>query len=132
MTFEPDEKRYFASGNGVGTLSLNASVEDIPIDPATAGSPQIEIAINTTFPVPLNTSLWQKCNETFHTMNETYANVANCTFSSKDGWDLVTLTFAEHAPERVTLRLVQVTVSSPVRTHQQGRDRRRLCVELSF
>ncbi|MDD3372486.1 MAG: hypothetical protein PHE39_02300, partial [Methanoculleus bourgensis] len=81
VTFEPDKKHYFASGNGVGTLSLNAAVEDIRITP----SPNtIEIAVNTGLPVPLNTSLWAKCNETFHAMNETYANVENCTFSPKE------------------------------------------------
>ncbi|NQS78115.1 MAG: hypothetical protein HQQ74_05320 [Methanoculleus bourgensis] len=109
VTFEPDKKHYFASGNGVGTLSLNAAVEDIRITP----SPNtIEIAVNTGLPVPLNTSLWAKCNETFHAMNETYANVENCTFSPKE--DPVTLTFtdSEHVPERVTLRLVRVVVSA--------------------
>ena len=52
-------------------------------------------------------------------MNETnpgekhYNNVENCTFSSGDGWDQVTLTFTdgEHAPD-VTLRRVKVYVSA--------------------
>lgn len=120
VKFEPHEKHYFTSGNGIGTLSLNASVKDIPINLTTAESPKIEIAVNTTLPVPLNTSLWTKCNETLHAMNETnpgekyYNNVQNCTFFSQDGWDRVTLTFTdrEHAPERVTLRLVRVVVSA--------------------
>lgn len=116
VTFEPDKKHYFASGNGVGTLVLDAAVEDIRITPYPN---TIEIAVNTGLPVPLNTSLWAKCNETLHAMNETnpgekhYNNVENCTFSSGDGWDQVTLTFTdgEHAPD-VTLRRVKVYVSA--------------------
>lgn len=113
VTFEPDKKHYFASGNGVGTLSLDASVKDIPFNLTTAGSPQtIEIAVNTSHSVPLNTSLWAKCNETFHAMNETYTNIENCTFSPEEGRVTLTFTDREHAPERVILRLVRVVISA--------------------
>ena len=113
VTFDPDEMHYFTSGNGIGTLSLDTLVEDILIAPPPE---TIVIAVNTSLPVPLNTSLWLKCNETFHTMNETYTNIETCTPSSGGGWDQVTLKFAggsapEVAPE-VTLRLIRVSVSA--------------------
>ena len=109
VTFKPNEKHYFASGNGIGTLSLSASVEDIRITP----SPNtIEIAVNTGLPVPLDTSLWAKCNETFHAMNETYANIENYAFSPEEGLVKLNFTDSEHAPERVTLRQINVTVSA--------------------
>jgi len=113
VTFKPDEKHYFTSGNGIGTLSLNVSVEDIPINLTAGESPKIEIAVNTILPVPMNKSLWQKCNETLSKMNGTYDNVKNYATISEDGWDQVTLSFDEgHAPERVTLRRVRVAVSA--------------------
>ncbi|KUL00134.1 MAG: hypothetical protein XE11_2545 [Methanomicrobiales archaeon 53_19] len=113
VTFEPGE-RTFASGNGVGTLSLDASVEDIPVNlTATGSSETIGIAVNTSLPVPMNKSLRQKCNETLSEMNGTYDNVKNYATISEDGWDQVTLSFDEgHAPERVTLRRVRVAVSA--------------------
>ncbi len=71
--------------------------------------PTIEIVVNTGLPVPLNTPLWEACNETLHE-TRTYANVVNCTSSSRDG--RVTLTFAEgHAPE-VTLRPARIAISA--------------------
>jgi hypothetical protein len=110
VTFESG-KDNLASGNGIGTLSLDASVGEIPIN--LTADPKIEIAVNTALPVPLNASLWENCNETLYRMNETYNNVEDCTFSSEDGRDSVTLTFTgEHAPERVTLRQVRVVVSA--------------------
>lgn len=113
VTFEPGEQT-FASGNGVGTLSLDTSVENIPVNlTATGSSKTIEIAVNTSLPVPMNTSLRQKCNATLYEMNETYDNVKNYTTIPEDGWDRVALSFDEdHAPERVTLRRVRVAVSA--------------------
>ena len=109
VTFEPHEKHYFTSGNGIGTLVLDAAVKEIPITP----SPEtIEIAVNTDLPIPLNTSLWEKYSKILHTMNETYSNAETCTASSGGGWNRVTLVFGEeHAPD-VTLRRVKVYVSA--------------------
>ncbi len=109
VTFEPGGDDNLASGNGIGTLSLDATVEDMPInltaDPEIGG-----VAVNTALPVPLNASLWENCNAAFHAMNETYNNVKDCTSSSEDG--LVTLTFADGQAPGVTLRLVRVVVSA--------------------
>lgn len=103
VSFDPG-KHTFISGNGVATLSLDVSVEEIPVNSTT-----IDIVVPGNLPVPLNTSLWTNCNETFYTMNETYKNVENCT---GDGRERVMLSFDEvHAP-RVTLRLVRVAVSA--------------------
>lgn len=107
VTFEPGE-HTLASGSGVATLSLDVSVEEERIV-----SPNgIEIAVNTTRPVPLNASLWTKCNATFHAMNETYNNIKDCTTIPDDsGWGRVALTFNEDAPD-VTLRLIRIAVSA--------------------
>lgn len=92
-----------------GTLSLDTSVETMKINLTSQSPPTIEIVVNTGLPVPLNTPLWEACNETLHE-TRIYADVVNCTSSSGDG--RVTLTFAEgHAPE-VTLRLARITVSA--------------------
>ncbi|WP_292366313.1 MULTISPECIES: hypothetical protein [unclassified Methanoculleus] len=112
VTFELGE-RNFTSGNGVGTLFLDATVEDIPVNLTDTGaSKTIEIAVNTSLPVPLNASLWQKCNETLSKMNGTYDNVEDYMTMPEEGRDRVTLSFdEEHVPE-VTLRLVRVVVSA--------------------
>ncbi len=107
VTFDPDEKHYFTSGNGIGTLSLDTRVEDIQIT-----SPEtIEIAVNMNLPVPLNASLWEKCNEAFNAIKD-YNNVENCTSIPEEGRMTFDFTGSEHAPERVTLRLVRVTVTA--------------------
>jgi len=107
VTFEPGEDNL-ASGNGIGTLSLDATVEEIPIN--MTADPKMEVAVNTALPVPLNTSLWENCNTTLHEMNKTYNNIENCTFSSEDG--AVTLSFADGQAPGVTLRRVWVVVSA--------------------
>ncbi|KAF5078040.1 hypothetical protein DSECCO2_143860 [anaerobic digester metagenome] len=107
VTFDPGEDNL-ASGNGIGTLSLDVTVEEIPIN--MTADPEIGVAVNTALPVPLNASLWENCNAAFHTMNETYNNVEDCTSSSEDG--VVTLTFADGQAPGVTLRLVRVAVSA--------------------
>lgn len=107
VTFEPGDDNL-ASGNGIGTLSLDATVEEIPIN--LTADPEIGVAVNTALPVPLNASLWENCNAAFHTMNETYNNVEDCTSSSEDG--LVTLSFVDGQAPGVTLRLVRVVVSA--------------------
>lgn len=107
VTFEPGE-HYFTSGNGIGTLSLDATVEEMPIN--LTADPKIGIAVNTACPVPLNTSLWENCNKTLYRMNETYNNVEDCTFSSENG--VVTLSFADGQAPGVTLHLVRVVVSA--------------------
>ena len=113
VTFEPGE-HYFTSGSGVGTLSLDVSVDPLVEIDLTASDPEdlpsIEIAVNTTLPVPLNTSLWQKCTDRLQKIADDYNNIED-TVLDGDDWDLVTLTFNGGAPD-VTLRQVTVVVSA--------------------
>ena len=112
VTFKPDEKHIIASGSGVGTLSLDVSVEEGEIAP----TEPIEIAVNKNLPVPLNTPLWQKCDKRLDEM-KSYENVEISEPEPEPepdpeaGWDRVVLTFNGDAPD-VMLRQVRVTVSA--------------------
>ncbi|MFA7562160.1 MAG: hypothetical protein WCY70_01830 [Methanoculleus sp.] len=105
VTFEPGE-HYFTSGSGVATLSLDVSVEEEMI----VSPNSIEIAFNKNLPVPLNTSLWQKCNERLNKIADDYNNIEDPVLDDVD-WDQVTLTFNGDAPD-VMLRQVTVVVSA--------------------
>ena len=103
VTFEAGE-HAFTSGSGVATLSLDASVEEIPI---TLADSTLEIAINTTLPVPLNAPLLEKCNRRLQEMNETYTNINY--IPSEEGTAM--LSFEGDVPG-ATLRRVRVVVSA--------------------
>ncbi|WP_214084104.1 hypothetical protein [Methanoculleus sp.] len=107
VTMKPGEQS-FATGNGIGTLSITGNVTEYQ-----QRAENITIRVNNDRPHPWNTTILEKCNSTLSQMSVTYDNLAGVNVTSYAGYDDLKLSFTDEAtaPD-VAIRVVELTVSA--------------------
>ncbi len=105
VTFMPGEENI-ASGNGIARLTLNTVVEE-----QVAGQcGSVAVRVSNNLPLPLNNTLWEKCNTTFERINNTYDNICGYVFTHPDGYDEVAVNIEGESTE-IVVRTINITVS---------------------
>lgn len=106
VTMKPGEQS-FASGNGIGTLSITGNITEYRQRAET-----VTIRVNDNQPHPWNTAILEKCNSMLSQMNATYDNLEEVNVTPHAGYDDLKLSFADEAtaPD-VVIRVVELVVS---------------------
>lgn len=101
-------ERHFASGNGFGTLALDSTISEVE----TVEEPdQIMVRVNRDLPVPLNTTLLEKCNATVSALGRRCGNIGNVTVTTAPDYDEVSVEIDRTAtPVEAGVRVAGVTV----------------------
>ncbi|WAC05791.1 MAG: hypothetical protein OS112_03965 [Methanoregula sp.] len=115
VTFNPSPYEQFTSGNGIGTFAVSASLNETIFGiPDQAAPDLLTIRVNKSTPEPFAVDLYNKVNQSFRQLNQTYPN--NIWHYADNSSPLYRETGIGHIDGRlpfvITRKIMQVNVSA--------------------